>query len=80
MDTTKLDSLINPQVMADMIRAELEKKLRATQFFKINRTLTGGPVILSQSPLGNISALLIPYRKVNPQESQRWKQKTFLTR
>ena len=30
MDTTKLDSLINPQVMADMIRAELEKKLRAT--------------------------------------------------
>jgi N4-gp56 family major capsid protein len=40
-NTTLLANLINPQVMADMISAELEKKLRATNFFKVDRTLTG---------------------------------------
>lgn len=38
---TMLEKLINPQVMADMISYELEQKLRATQFYKINRTLVG---------------------------------------
>jgi N4-gp56 family major capsid protein len=38
---TLLNSLINPQVMADMISAELVKKLRITGFYKINTTLTG---------------------------------------
>lgn len=41
MAVTLLENLINPQVMADMISAELEKKLRATQFFKVERTLVG---------------------------------------
>lgn len=41
MAVTLLDQLINPQVMADMISAELETKLRATQFYKVDRTLTG---------------------------------------
>lgn len=41
MATTLLEKLINPQVMADMISAELENKLRATQFYKVDRTLTG---------------------------------------
>jgi len=41
MAVTMLQDLINPQVMADMISAELENKLRATKFFKTNRTLTG---------------------------------------
>ena len=40
-NTTLLENLINPQVMADMISAELEKKLRATGFYKVDRTLTG---------------------------------------
>jgi len=40
-NVTLLQELINPQVMADMIAAELEKKLRATQFFKVDKTLTG---------------------------------------
>ena len=40
-NTTLLAQLINPQVMADMISHELEKKLRATQFYKVDRTLTG---------------------------------------
>ena len=40
-NTTLLENLIIPEVMADMISAELEHKLRATQFYKINRTLTG---------------------------------------
>ena len=40
-NTTLLENLINPQVMADMISAELEKKLRATNFYKVERTLTG---------------------------------------
>ena len=41
MAVTLLEHLINPQVMADMISAELEKKLRATGFYKVDRTLTG---------------------------------------
>jgi len=41
MSVTLLENLINPQVMADMIGAELEKKLRVTQFYKVDRTLTG---------------------------------------
>lgn len=41
MAVTLLEQLINPQVMADMISAELEKKLRATMFYKVDRTLTG---------------------------------------
>lgn len=40
-NTTLLAQLINPQVMADMISHELEKKLRATMFYKVDRTLTG---------------------------------------
>lgn len=39
--TTLLEKLINPEIMADMISAELENKLRATQFIKVDRTLTG---------------------------------------
>ena len=41
MAVTLLENLINPQVMADMISAELEKKLRASMFYKVDRTLTG---------------------------------------
>lgn len=41
MAVTLLEKLINPQVMADMVSAELEEKLRATQFIKVNRTLVG---------------------------------------
>jgi len=40
-NTTLLENLINPEVMADMISAELEKKLRATRFYKVDRSLTG---------------------------------------
>jgi len=41
MATTLLENLIVPEIMADMISAELEKKLKATRFYKVNRTLTG---------------------------------------
>ena len=40
-NVTMLEELINPQVMGDMVSAELEKKLRATNFYKVDRTLTG---------------------------------------
>ena len=40
-NTTILLDLINPQVMADMIGAELENKLRATGFYRIDRKLVG---------------------------------------
>ena len=40
-NVTLLENLINPQVIADMVSAELEKKLRATNFYKVDRTLTG---------------------------------------
>ena len=41
MPVTLLSDLINPQVMGDMISAELEKKLRATDFYRVDRTLVG---------------------------------------
>ena len=41
MSVTKVEDLINPQVMADMVNAELEKKLRATNFYRVDRTLEG---------------------------------------
>ncbi len=41
MAVTKLENLINPQVMGDMIGAELKKKLQATRFIKVDNTLVG---------------------------------------
>ena len=41
MATTLLPNLIDPEVLADMISYELENKLQATRFFKIDRTLEG---------------------------------------
>lgn len=40
-NVTLLEKLINPQVISDMISYELEKQLRVTGFYKINRTLVG---------------------------------------
>lgn len=42
-NTTLLSNLINPKVMGDMIGYELENKLKATQLFKVDKTLTGKP-------------------------------------
>lgn len=41
MATTKLSDLINPQVMADMISAKIEKKIIITPFAKVDDTLQG---------------------------------------
>ena len=41
--TTKIADLINPQVMADMISAKIEKKIVVAPFAKIDRTLVGVP-------------------------------------
>lgn len=41
--TTKLADIINPQVMADMISAKIEKKLVVTPFAKVDTTLQGTP-------------------------------------
>ncbi len=38
---TKLKELINPEVMADMISAKIEKKLKLTPFIKVDTTLQG---------------------------------------
>ncbi|MGQ4524992.1 hypothetical protein ACSSOE_06960 [Intestinibacter bartlettii] len=43
MATTKIADLINPEVMADMISAKIEKKLVVTPFAKIDTTLVGQP-------------------------------------
>ncbi len=40
-DLTKLADLINPEVMADMISAKIEKKLKMTPFVKVDTTLQG---------------------------------------
>lgn len=43
MATTVLSNLINPQVMADMIEAKLDKRLAVIPFAKIDNTLQGQP-------------------------------------
>ena len=43
MSLTKLENLINPEVMADMISAKIEKKIVVTPFAKIDTTLQGVP-------------------------------------
>ena len=41
MPTTKLENLIDPEVMAPMISAKLEKAIKVTPFAKIDNTLQG---------------------------------------
>lgn len=41
--TTKIADLINPQVMADMISAKVEKKIVVAPFAKVDNTLVGVP-------------------------------------
>lgn len=43
MAVTLLDNLINPQVMGDMISAELKNKLVATEFIEVDDTLVAQP-------------------------------------
>ena len=43
MATTKLENLIDPEVMAPMISAKLEKAIKVTPFAKIDTTLQGRP-------------------------------------
>lgn len=39
--TTTLNNIINPEVMADMISAELPNALQVSKIYKVDRTLTG---------------------------------------
>lgn len=41
MAITKLEKMINPQVMADMISAKVEKRVAVTPFAKVDSTLVG---------------------------------------
>ena len=41
MATTTLNNIINPEVMADMISAELPNALQVSKIYKVDRTLTG---------------------------------------
>jgi N4-gp56 family major capsid protein len=41
MATTFLNDLINPEIISDMIGAELERQLRATDFYRVDKTLVG---------------------------------------
>ena len=43
MAMTKLENLINPEVMADMISGKIEKKIVVTPFAKVDDTLEGRP-------------------------------------
>lgn len=43
MALTKLENLINPEVMADMISAKIDKAIVVTPFAKIDNTLAGQP-------------------------------------
>ena len=41
MAVTKLENLINPEVMADIISGKIENKIVVTPFAKVDRTLVG---------------------------------------
>ena len=41
--TTKIADLINPEVMADMISAKVEKKILVAPFAKVDTSLVGVP-------------------------------------
>ena len=41
MAITKLEKMINPEVMADMISAKVEKKISVIPFAKVDTTLQG---------------------------------------
>lgn len=41
MSLTKIENLVNPQVMADMISGKIEKKIVVTPFAKVDDTLVG---------------------------------------
>lgn len=43
MATTKLTNMVDPQVLADMISAELEAAIRFSPLANIDRTLEGIP-------------------------------------
>lgn len=43
MTMTKIAQMVNPQVMADMIRAELPKKIKVSPLAKMDTTLAGRP-------------------------------------
>lgn len=43
MATTKLENMINPEVMADMISAKIPKMIVVTPFAKVDNTLEGRP-------------------------------------
>ncbi len=43
MTMTQIAQMVNPQVMADMIRAELPKKIKVSPLAKIDNTLAGRP-------------------------------------
>ena len=43
MSTTKMNNMINPEVMGDMINAKIEAALKITPFAKVDTTLQGVP-------------------------------------
>lgn len=43
MSVTKLENLVDPQVLADMVSGKVEKYIRVTPFAKIDNTLQGRP-------------------------------------
>ena len=43
MAQTKLTNLVNPQVMADMVSANLPKKIKFAPIARIDNTLQGRP-------------------------------------
>ena len=43
MTVTKLENIINPQVMGDMINAKIEAQLKLTPYAKLDTTLQGVP-------------------------------------
>lgn len=52
MSVTKLNDIINPQVMGDMIEAKTVALCKLTPYAKVDTTLQAQPVIQRQYPHG----------------------------
>ena len=63
MAITKLENLINPEVMADMISAKIENAIVVTPFAKVDTTLADSPVAKSQFLITTISVMRLMFLK-----------------
>ena len=73
---TKLENLINPEVMADMIAAELKNKIKLKPIAQVDDTLVGQPGDELTVQNGSTSEMLKTSQRERQSLSPRWARLT----